>query len=210
MNLGNLDERAAGIARERRRPAVGVRVKAREGERAGRVARLIVAVARGLEEKSGPHRMAADGDVEIVGDLQIRCAHGTANLRSARIEGVQHQHGGRAARSGDARLLRSDLKPKLVEERFAKRARRRHSEHVFVSPLAVSTLRQVEIADAEVVRERVVALRFGAKHLRPRERVLDACRHVERVVRLANRVGEQAGRQGGDDRPGVERVDAID
>ena len=48
------------------------------------------------------------------------------------------------------------------------------------------------------------------KHLRLAQRVLEASREVQRVVRFADRVGQESGRQRGDDRLGVERVDAID
>ena len=83
------------------------------------------------------------------------------------------------------------------------------AEDVVRARLAVAALGQIEVADAEVVRERVIALQLGAEHLRLCQHVLEARRTVERVVRLADRIGEVAGRQRRDDRLRVERVGAV-
>ena len=114
----------------------------------------------------------------------------TGQLRAAGIERVQHEHGRRRARRREREFLLTPLDPQLVVDRLADRAGSRGAKHVLGPRLADSPLCQVEIADAEVVARRAVALQFGAQHLRRAQHVLQPGGDVERVVRLANRIGE--------------------
>ena len=131
------------------------------------------------------------------------------DLRAARVEGVQHEHRGRLAHGIEPPVVRSPSETKLVVERLAERAGGRQAEHLFIPPLVVAALRQIEITNAEIAGDGMVALELRVEHLRLAQRVLDASREVQRVVRLADRVGQEPGRQRGDDRLGIERVDAF-
>ncbi len=68
------------------------------------VAQLAGAIAPGVELQAGADRVAAGGDVEIVGDRDgVRVAR-AAVLRAAGVEGVQHQHGRRGAGRREAEV----------------------------------------------------------------------------------------------------------
>ena len=210
LGLRDRDARIANVARERRRLAERARVEAGEREGAGRVPQLARSIAAGLELQPRAYGVSAGRDVEVVVQLEEIEAAASRNLGAAAVERVQDEHGRRRAQRREREVVGAPLHAQIVEERLAHRAGERSAEHVLVARLAVGALGQIEIADAEIVRRGVAALEFGAEHLRVREHVLDAQRGVQRVVRLANRVGEEAGRQRGHDRLRIERVDALD
>jgi hypothetical protein len=160
------DERVADVAGERRRQPGVERVEAGEREGAGRIPPDIGAELAGLDQESRPQRMPANRDVEIVGDVGLVDGAAAANLRAARVERVQHLDGGREAGGRVRRFLRSELKAKVVEQGLANRAGRREAEQIVGARLVVAALRQIEITDAEIVRKRVVALRFAPEDLR--------------------------------------------
>ena len=59
-------------------------------------------------------------------------------------------------------------------ERLADRAGDRSAQDVLGARLAVAALGQIVVADAEILEAQVIALRFGAQHLRLGQRVLEA------------------------------------
>src|SRR5258706_154832 len=78
----------------------------------------------------------------------------------------------------------ADVEPEFVEERSPDRSGRRQTKDILGAGLAVRAIGEIEIAGAEIVPERVIALEFTAQHLRRGQRMLHTRRHVERVVRL--------------------------
>src|SRR5205823_8803850 len=82
LRLPNRDVGVAGVAGERRGPSGGVRVEARERERAGRVSELAASIRARVELHAGADRMAADRDVEIVGGEEDARAARPGELRA--------------------------------------------------------------------------------------------------------------------------------
>jgi hypothetical protein len=153
--------------------------------------------------------MTAGGDVEVVGDRDGIRASRSGKLRAAGTEGIEHQHRRRGGGRCEGDLVGFPLPAKLVVHPLPNRPRVRRAQHVLGARLAVAALDQIEVAHTLVVGFRAVALELGTEHLRLREHVLEARGDVQRIVRLADRIGEVARRQGRDDRLGVEGVETI-
>src|SRR5947207_15970040 len=118
--------------------------------------------------------MFSDTDVEVIRDIRLLRLPAAADLRAACIEGVEDHHGWCETRRGERRVVGAKLEPKFVEERFLHRTGRRQPEDVLGARLVVAALHEIEIADAEIVVERMVPLELAAQHLRFRKRVLEA------------------------------------
>jgi hypothetical protein len=166
LHLRNVDGRVADIPRERRRRAGAVGGEAGEGERPAGVAADGGVVAAALELHAGANRMTPGCDVEIVRDQEILDAARALDLGSAGVERVQDEDGGHSRFRSVCESLGAPLRAELVVHRLADRARDRAADQLLGSRLAVAALGQVEVADAEVVGERAVALHFRAEHLR--------------------------------------------
>ena len=211
LHVADFDERIADVPRERRRMSRGVGVEAREGERAAGVAKLVGAVPAALDEESRANGVAADRDVEVVGDFEVlrapcrrRAARRPRRTRSERARRAPCWPD-RSPSSADRHWNRNSLKSDLRSDPDVEtRATVSFRVCRYARPV------EVEIADAEVVVERVVPLHLGAQDLRPAERVLDARRDVQRPVGPADGIREVARRERGDDRLRIERVEPVD
>jgi hypothetical protein len=159
---------------------------------------------------TGTDGMPPGGNIEVVGEVHGLRAARSAELSAAGIERVQHDDGWRGARRRKGDVFGAPLHPQLVVERAADRSSGRSADDVFGAALAVAALRQIEVADAQVVERPVIALNLGAHHQRFGQHVLEARGRVERVVRFADRVREEARRQRRNDRFRIVGVDAVD
>jgi hypothetical protein len=209
LRLLDRDERIAEISRESRRPPGFVRVEAGEREGAAGVPQLVGVVTTRLELESGSQRVAADGDVEVLVHLDQARAARPGELRAAAVERVQHEDCGLGAERREADVVAPPLHAQLVVHRLADRSGEGGAQHVLGPGLCVRALRQVEVADAQVLEVGAVALKFGAEHLRPCQLMLEARGEIQRFVRFPDRSVDQAGGHRGDDRLGVVGVDAV-
>ena len=134
----------------------------------------------------------------------------TGQLRAAGIERVQDEHRRRRAASARTRIPRCATGPaaRCTSTCRSRRQSRREarSRSAPAGSRALPGRSRRRRGCRSVVRLRCSSTRSICD---VRQHVLEPRGDVERVVRLANRIGEVPRRQRRDDRLGVERIDAV-
>ncbi len=209
LHLRVFDERIAAALRKRRRPARLVVVEAGKRERAAHIARVVAAIASGLEQEAGARGMTPLRIVEIGRELDVGSLTSAFDLRATGGKGVEHlQCRGIGERRRLARLT-PHLKAGLVEEVAADWPRLRDAEHVLGRVPRIGARRQIEIADAEIAAGGAVVLEAAAERVRPGQRVVDTRHEVRAVGGPSHAASDVLLRQRRVDRLGVVGVDAV-
>ena len=195
LGVAVLDQRITAALGVSRRPSSVEVVEAGKRERAAHVAGVVAAVAAGLEQEAGAGRVPADGVIEVGGELEVGALSSAFDLRAAGVERLEHEQRRLVGRRGRERRLVPRLEAGLVEEVAADRAADREAEDVVRRVARVSPLRQIVVADAEVLTVRARALVARAQGARLAQRVIDAGGEVGAIGRPADAAGDVPLRQ---------------
>src|SRR4029079_2768759 len=134
--------------------------------------------------------LAADREVQVVGDVERALVRARVDARTAGVEGIEHVNG-RRVRYGQ--LIVPGVAPfqvELVERRSPEESLHLRAQLPVAVVAIVRALRQIEPTDAAVARNALLALILEAQCLHIGQRVLDA-EDAEGVMRRVRDESEQ-------------------